>query len=568
MNKLLTFYEKLLASLDVEVAEDGKLLYVLPDGSKDPLKLTYNHPVGEKVIGTMYLPTKAILDMDEDASMVKFHPTGENFHRGRSEVLNKLVLLMTAKLAMNVISIADALFKLAIDTDKHKHLPDPQMDLLMRIDTPIKDRDVKYWQRVLNRIIEKPGANNPVLRFSLIRNGKIGDREYSRIARINPIILRSLEDFEDPIFGIKPPNQRSYANLQNIFDIVLGGTWEGGSVCRTAPYLESVLSSFVRLATHLNSLTNTLSDHLDAKALHIDLSWSKDISKLHKWHRDELPYQFPGNVGAGKDEQALVEGSVVVESEDAQTPKKLKNASIRGARFAPLEAEAEIQTQEINNEERVVDPMAEARKRMAQRMNATSTTGDDPHPKSEARVMHRRAPDRQLEPLRDVAPLPDQRMHYPDQYDRRYPPPEHHHHRYNDAQYGAEEELTQEQKLLQASQRMMVEKQYSVQGGHPPMHGAPPVSYGYPPAPNYNGYPPHGYPPNDPYARDPRFTAHMPSTGDPRFAPTNGYGMNNSPMQAVPPLSRMPNGQIVDSFGRPCDQNGMLIPSGNAPFSP
>lgn len=523
--KLVKFYQRLLASLNVEMDESGLLSYMLPDGSAAPISVTYNHLVHGKTVGQLYMPTQGVLDCDENPKIVKFHPTGEDILRGRSEVLNKLLLFMTAKLSFTTVMLADAIFRLAVDTDKHAKLPMAAHNLLSDIDLPIGERDLAYWNTLLGELTSSKSPNNPVLRFKLVRNGKVGDEDFNRVASINPILLKNLGDITKPVFGKKPPNRRAYENTEVIFKKLLGGThWIQGTRSNSAPYFEASLLTFIQLAEHLNGITAIMGKNVDQEELTIDVSWAKDISKISDWHDKELPFKFPGNVGSGGEDKAVAEAPAI--------PAPIVDT--RGANIASADVTGTVE--QVEAEVPGEDPIAAARRRIfgnASALAGADTSSAEPpkpsgvavaqqHVTTPATVAPVQAP--MMTPAPAPAVLPGHQGMV-DVYGRPVASapsaqPVH--------GAGAEviEELSMEQKLMMQTENDMRQQMHAsgapVHGGHPP--GYPPM--GHPGAPMMPGYPVphhpqpmmHGYPPPGPGGHPPHpgvAPVHMGATGHP-----------------------------------------------------
>lgn len=292
--KLLKLYTSILESTGVIIGDKGEI--TLPDGNggTEQITLTYDHESNGTVTGGLFLPTKEIMSSPEDYKVVKFHPAGESVLRGRSEVFNKLHSLIVQRLRFVCLGLADVIFNVACRTD-HSSVSVPAMEYLDGISGTIKDNQVQYWRRLKRAML---ADMTKILAVNITRGGsdEAGRREALLVGKIVKEMAK-----EKP-FGIKPPSVQAKDNVAAIFDnLLMQDVYSVDISSPDMPYLQSLLTLYVKVAKHFNNVHLIFKDCHDFEDLHTDVSWAKAVRKLPDMYNEELPLILPGNRGVNPD---------------------------------------------------------------------------------------------------------------------------------------------------------------------------------------------------------------------------------------------------------------------------
>lgn len=298
--KLLQSYTAILDSFGIHAEEEGSFLRSTHPvtGDTTPLMVTVARN-SDMVTLPVVLPTKEVLKLEEDGTLIKYHPMGESVFRGQSEVLNKTVMLAGARVCMVTQCLVQTLVNLSVDTDLHSELSPGAMKLIEQMpllkSANSKSNLSKYWSSLVKRTTGIKGEF-PICRFHLERTGELDSNTYSRICRLRPVVL---EQPEGRIFGLVGPTAGTRESVLAAYTLVLGesGQFAAGSNSKSAPYLFALLRCYGAVLTHLNKLVKTLSKHLDKKLLTSNVEWIKDIDNMDGYFKSELDIQFEGNIG-------------------------------------------------------------------------------------------------------------------------------------------------------------------------------------------------------------------------------------------------------------------------------
>lgn len=319
-NKLIPHYKGLLKSLNCEFGNDDAILIKSSKGTVG-MPVTYRHKTHGQTVGKLYLPTKKVLNLPEDKRIVKFHPIAENRFHGRSDIFNKLVVLIQLKLRTQMLSLIESAFLLAADADNHKNLRQDKKDLISHMDTAIRPNDLKFVKAFVEKMMEYKPHQDMVCKIKLDRDVEVGDKVHYRSAKLTMPIMSKLETLEKVTKTLKYPNNRTKSNLAIVLENLFGtGEWEEPSSDEKAPYYVSLLSLYAKVSSDLNKIAILFDDDMT-----VDLSWAKDLNKIEELY-NEVPFVLPGNDSTNFD----VESKDSIPSTDKVTswnPEQLNSGS-------------------------------------------------------------------------------------------------------------------------------------------------------------------------------------------------------------------------------------------------
>jgi len=290
LDSLLDFYLKLL--LDVGVFDkDGKGLLSYDHGGTP-------HPVS--LAGTrLCLPTREIVRDGEWTARTAFHPMSEQINQGPSPVLNALKAYIVERIRPVYKLIALELAELVADHSRHKGLSTKAAKFMKPLvgfdDTTTKALE-KVFKRTSTEIPEKrlvsiflqSGGGNGVLRSCSVSFPLMDDA-----------------DNEDTttFFEVNMPRKTKDKGLiVALLKYVLGEASDFTGEVKTgdAPYFESLLISFRKIAEHLNGLIDLHSPACPVlKDFRFHLEWMDVLDKFGEFcekYGVAVP-ALPGNVG-------------------------------------------------------------------------------------------------------------------------------------------------------------------------------------------------------------------------------------------------------------------------------
>lgn len=278
--QLVDLYRRILQSLQVEVDEHNLLSFAYND-IRQPLTIEDRR---------LALPTREILNMGMSADIVPFHPLSESHARGESKVLQKLKSLVTVRLSQVLAELLHDLTEIAADTKRHSKLS-PKAQLLLSAMPEADERTVKDMDRILEAMGKDP--NRKLVSLYLKRGGHYHGRKMSRVAVINFPIFAEFENENRSVFGVSL-RKKDFIAFKNLFlyllpDLEEPDGYNAGSMSLVAPYLDSLIQSYVKVARALNAVSEVQKKHLeDFDSVYIDISWEEDV---RDWgvYRDEIP---------------------------------------------------------------------------------------------------------------------------------------------------------------------------------------------------------------------------------------------------------------------------------------
>src|SRR5690606_37257394 len=127
---------------DLHLAVDPATSAITSMDGSESVTIQYEHPSHQgKVKGHLVLPTKQILNMDEDARYLKFHPLSERVIRDRSEVINWLANAIRARLHLATIEITTGIFAVAMSGKQNDITAGLLYDIISEMELPMNAKN-------------------------------------------------------------------------------------------------------------------------------------------------------------------------------------------------------------------------------------------------------------------------------------------------------------------------------------------------------------------------------------------------------------------------------------------
>lgn len=244
LDRLIEFYSKLLVDVGV-FDKDGKGLLCYDQGGAP-------HPVS--LNGTrLCLPTREIVRDGDWTARTAFHPLSEQINQGPSPVLNAFKAYILERIKPVYKLIAVELAELVADHSRHKGLSTKAAKFMKPL-VGFDDTTTKALEKVLKRtnsdipekrlvsIFLKNGGNTGVLRSCSVSFPVMDDAESEDTTTFFEVVM--------------PRKTKDKGLIVALLNYVLGeaGMFDGEVKSGDAPYFESLLISFRKVAEHLNGL--------------------------------------------------------------------------------------------------------------------------------------------------------------------------------------------------------------------------------------------------------------------------------------------------------------------------
>lgn len=355
--KLTEVYRSILAGLHITATPEGLLNYDAFDG---PVPLTVKIDGKEKRLA---LPTREVLEAADWDSVCPFHPLSEHLNRGTSPVMNALVKIGMLRQTEVISSLIMQLTELAADSKRHAAMS-PKAQKILSVLPNIDKKTVEVFSDVLRKVDMSPDRR--LISIYLKRKG-VYKGVTSRVCVVTFPIFDQLSDPDRKIWGVqlrKKDVEALEALLQYILpDLDSPETYSAPSDSKAAPYFESFLDAYEKVATQLNSVINvnrkelTLVEKLKAPL------WENVTDDLLT-HRSEIP-ALEGNKGVPLDDSSLTSPASAPGVQTVTTapsravpmgaPVEYKPAPPAPA---PMTHHQPVVVQQSNNEESLADKLA------------------------------------------------------------------------------------------------------------------------------------------------------------------------------------------------------------------
>lgn len=290
LDSLLDFYLKLL--LDVGVFDkDGQGLLSYDQGGTP-------HPVS--LNGTrLCLPTREIVRDGDWTARTAFHPMSEQINQGPSPVLNALKAYIVERIKPVYKLIAVELAELVADHSRHKGLSTKAAKFMK----PLVGFD-DTTTKTLEKILKRTSADIPEKRLVSIFLQSGGGNGVLRSCSVSfPVMDDADSDDTTTFFEVTMPRKtKDKALIVALLKYVLGdsASFTGEVKTGDAPYFESLLISFRKVAEHLNTLIDLHGAACPVlKDFRFHLEWTDVLDQFSTFcekYGVAVP-ALPGNVG-------------------------------------------------------------------------------------------------------------------------------------------------------------------------------------------------------------------------------------------------------------------------------
>jgi hypothetical protein len=275
---LVKLYKAILESLFVQANETGLLSWTMGDQSK-PLM------VGDR---RLTLPIDEQLGRPNPA-IILFHPLSESSTRGESKVLQKMMALVRLRLVSSLSELLQDVTNLCADEDRNRKLS-PEASVALTCLPSADEKTVDAMDRILEVCATDPGK---LVKIYLKRGGIYHGKKMSRVAVVSFPIYDEFERDDRTIFGVKL-RKNDYIGFKKLLEYLLpkideNEGYNAGSNSMEAPYLDSLVQAYLKVARDLNRIVDVHRKHLrDAELAEIDISWEED-ARDWSYYRDEIP---------------------------------------------------------------------------------------------------------------------------------------------------------------------------------------------------------------------------------------------------------------------------------------
>lgn len=284
------FYESIIESLGFEYNKaTGAVTMTTVSG---PTPVSVDTKKGNR---RLVIPYHHILQNPDWDNTIAFHPICENVARTDSDVLKFIQRFGTASLNYSIDAVMETLITWCADKDNHQNLNHKQ-NAFLSLFPNADDKAVKSWNKISNKI----GDNNLLVKFATLRNKELEGQTYLRVAYVKFPFYRTLVDIlennEEPeVFGVKL-RKKDVEGYKALFEYIFkhvstpDAYYSFGSRSNTAPTFHAYINAFVKTYKDVTRIANLLKlkDFPSFK-------WAEVLNDLNPF-RGQIP-PLPGNEG-------------------------------------------------------------------------------------------------------------------------------------------------------------------------------------------------------------------------------------------------------------------------------
>lgn len=284
---IIDLYKSMLQSVNFVVDDNHLISYVIGN-NKVPVQVS-----GKRLV----LPVHDVLSNPDWNATIAFHPLSEAIIRGESPVFRKLKIACLSRLTTVATCLVTELMGIAVDHDYHKKLSPTQNEFLDLIPN-VKEETLTKLEKLLD-VVSIDGDHRFVNMY-IKRGGEWKGKKYQRVCVVDFPLIQELRSEGTYACGVNLTSLKNKKAILALVNYVLpdaeGETYSFGSNSMAAPNLHALLTSYSKIATKLNKITNLFKKHLDNPGeLHIELGFDKFIGDLAQY-RDMIP-SLSGNEG-------------------------------------------------------------------------------------------------------------------------------------------------------------------------------------------------------------------------------------------------------------------------------
>lgn len=324
--KLTEIYRQILKALCITAGPEDLLSYEAIDGSQP---LTVKDEGKEKRLA---LPTRQILDSGNWDQIVAFHPLSEHLNRGTSPVMNTLVKIGMFRLTEVMSSLMMQLVELAADKKRHAGMS-PKSQQILSVLKDVDKQTVENLSQILRRIDMSPQKR--LVSIFLKRKG-VYKGVTSRVCVVNFPLYSELSNPDRKVWGVQL-RKKDVEALESLFEYILPDldnteAYSAPSDSKVAPYFESFLDAYEKVASQLNRVIHNNRKELDLVDKLKSVMW-ENVSDDLLAHRSDIP-PLDGNKGVSLDDSSLT-GNETATATTVSAPARSPLAVSAAAAVAP-----------------------------------------------------------------------------------------------------------------------------------------------------------------------------------------------------------------------------------------
>lgn len=327
-DKILNIYRSILSFAGMHVAEDGSIYFQLSETTPQKPVLIGKEP--------LVFPERQQFDQP-DQNRIYFHPFGENFLRGESEVVTTSREAIAIRLNYVTAVVAQYLIDLLSSPQQHKTMNEEQTELLKKI-SEADDKSSQHWGKLMTQLIKSQGES-AFVKLYLKRSGTYKGKDCARLGVVTfPFYQDMLADKYESL------RVKDKVVFRKIMEFMFPGldkpeSYNHGTLTQVAPYLDALMMSSAKIAQRLNELLDVYGKFIpNAETLRFDMDWSDHFQDLDQLRSDirNMP-DLKGNAGVTSVQERQHPHQDVRSAPIPTTPvpEATPGASIQTTRAAP-----------------------------------------------------------------------------------------------------------------------------------------------------------------------------------------------------------------------------------------
>lgn len=342
--RLLSFYRQVLATVDLPVDDDGRIVYQLAgDEDRTPAAIDgkpWMLPLPE------FLRERGFWE-----DHVPFHPMSENFLNGESVVLAKFKAAQNLKLGAVMAELMGWLVKFAANPEQQAvGTVGAKASKYLKLVPNIKEITAERIEEIIKR--SEGSGDKRFVNLYLKRGGDLLDSRYQWVCSATFPFRQELEGEQPKVFGVTI-SKKDQQSFKALFDYILPEnelleTYSAGSKIKSACKFDAVLRSFAKIAERINEVIALHRKVIPTyKNLTIDLSWMEELDHLDKL-ADIIP-PLPFNEGEGQRDRRTEGGATSKAAPSSGTAAKGRRAFAGGG---PTPDRAAVTARNLKSEPR------------------------------------------------------------------------------------------------------------------------------------------------------------------------------------------------------------------------
>ena len=307
---LTKIYRSIIEAAGREIDEDYNVFTVIPTNER---KVISTIKFNDKPL-PLRLPVKKVMKERDQDAFIAFHPLSESHIRGESAVN----IWLRRTICSHITTVMASLLMELLEVSTYDDVKSSADPALLPLLSATKGADHTTVKNVAKAIRRTDNEKYTLCNIFIKRDGEIVE-DGEPVVYERACIVRFPISLDNPasIFDVtmRTGKIKDVEIVRALLNLILPG-WDtdaycSGSNAREAPFLRSLLGSFIKVATALNKVTKDYSSVLaDEDEYLIDLKWAKHLDELYDYSGD-IP-MMRGNIGTqnGKEERTRVDRTV------------------------------------------------------------------------------------------------------------------------------------------------------------------------------------------------------------------------------------------------------------------